>query len=73
MHQHVYEDAPASHQAKAGTPTMGGIIFAIAVLPLALDLQVPMLGEFLILVLGCAAIASATASGSRGASTIARS
>ncbi len=56
VRQNVYEDAPASHQVKSGTPTMGGIVFAVAVLPLALDLQVPMLGEFLILVLGCAAI-----------------
>jgi phospho-N-acetylmuramoyl-pentapeptide-transferase len=28
--QQVYEDAPRTHAAKQGTPTMGGIVFAIA-------------------------------------------
>jgi phospho-N-acetylmuramoyl-pentapeptide-transferase len=28
--QTAYEDAPQSHQAKTGTPTMGGLLFAIA-------------------------------------------
>ncbi|HET7815612.1 MAG TPA: phospho-N-acetylmuramoyl-pentapeptide-transferase [Candidatus Baltobacteraceae bacterium] len=32
--QHAYEDAPQSHQVKTGTPTMGGIVFVIALLPL---------------------------------------
>ena len=27
--QHAYEDAPASHQIKTGTPTMGGIVFLV--------------------------------------------
>jgi phospho-N-acetylmuramoyl-pentapeptide-transferase len=27
--QHAYEDAPKTHAAKSGTPTMGGILFAI--------------------------------------------
>ena len=30
--QPIYEHAPQSHQAKAGTPTMGGIVFIIATL-----------------------------------------
>jgi phospho-N-acetylmuramoyl-pentapeptide-transferase len=30
--QQVYEDAPQSHAAKTGTPTMGGVVFAIAAL-----------------------------------------
>lgn len=30
--QHVYQDAPASHSAKQGTPTAGGIAFLIAAL-----------------------------------------
>jgi phospho-N-acetylmuramoyl-pentapeptide-transferase len=34
MRQHAYEDAPQSHQVKTGTPTMGGIVFVIAMLPL---------------------------------------
>jgi phospho-N-acetylmuramoyl-pentapeptide-transferase len=28
--QTAYEDAPRSHQAKTGTPTMGGLLFALA-------------------------------------------
>ena len=28
--QPIYEHAPQSHQVKAGTPTMGGIVFIIA-------------------------------------------
>lgn len=32
--QHAYEDAPETHQKKTGTPTMGGVLFAFAVLPL---------------------------------------
>jgi phospho-N-acetylmuramoyl-pentapeptide-transferase len=28
--QHAYEDAPASHQKKTGTPTMGGLLFLAA-------------------------------------------
>jgi phospho-N-acetylmuramoyl-pentapeptide-transferase len=34
LRQRVYEDAPETHQAKAGTPTMGGICFVVALLPL---------------------------------------
>lgn len=29
--QHIREDGPASHSAKAGTPTMGGIVIVLAV------------------------------------------
>jgi len=32
--QRAYEDAPATHQVKTGTPTMGGICFVVALLPL---------------------------------------
>lgn len=31
LQQHAYEDAPATHQVKTGTPTMGGIVFVLAV------------------------------------------
>lgn len=54
--QHAYEDAPQSHQVKTGTPTMGGVCFVIALLPLLLDLQVPFLGQLFFVVAGCAAI-----------------
>jgi phospho-N-acetylmuramoyl-pentapeptide-transferase len=56
LRQHAYEDAPATHQVKTGTPTMGGIVF---LLPLAL---VPLAGggelsyATLFLVLACGAI-----------------
>ncbi|HXM18147.1 MAG TPA: phospho-N-acetylmuramoyl-pentapeptide-transferase [Candidatus Tumulicola sp.] len=36
LSQQIYEDAPSSHAVKAGTPTMGGIAFAIAALAGAL-------------------------------------
>ena len=29
-HQVAYEDAPKTHQTKTGTPTMGGVLFALA-------------------------------------------
>ncbi|MDP9023883.1 MAG: phospho-N-acetylmuramoyl-pentapeptide-transferase, partial [Candidatus Eremiobacteraeota bacterium] len=35
--QHAYEDAPQTHQKKSGTPTMGGILFAFAMFPLAIS------------------------------------
>jgi phospho-N-acetylmuramoyl-pentapeptide-transferase len=34
--QHIREDAPARHQAKAGTPTMGGILIIAAIAAAAL-------------------------------------
>ena len=30
LRQHAYEDAPKTHALKTGTPTMGGLLFAIA-------------------------------------------
>jgi phospho-N-acetylmuramoyl-pentapeptide-transferase len=30
--QHAYEDAPKTHAAKTGTPTMGGVLFLVALL-----------------------------------------
>jgi len=30
--QHAYEDAPKTHAVKSGTPTMGGLLFALALL-----------------------------------------
>jgi phospho-N-acetylmuramoyl-pentapeptide-transferase len=32
--QHAYEDAPETHKKKTGTPTMGGILFIVALLPI---------------------------------------
>jgi phospho-N-acetylmuramoyl-pentapeptide-transferase len=33
--QHAYEDAPKSHAVKTGTPTMGGLLFVLALLAVA--------------------------------------
>ena len=56
VRQHAYEDAPQTHQAKTGTPTMGGVVFVIA-LAAALALErVPLLGQLVLLVALCAAV-----------------
>ena len=55
-HQIVYEDAPKTHQSKTGTPTMGGLLFALA--PLVALAFAP-LRETLalaVLIYGCMAI-----------------
>src|SRR5581483_759298 len=39
--QYAYEDAPKTHQAKTGTPTMGGICFVLGILPLVLIATIP--------------------------------
>ncbi len=54
--QHAYEDAPETHQKKTGTPTMGGVLFAIAMLPMLANSQVPFEAALLTLVLLCALI-----------------
>lgn len=54
--QHAYEDAPETHQKKSGTPTMGGVLFAFAMLPLAINYRAPFATALAILVVGCAAV-----------------
>jgi phospho-N-acetylmuramoyl-pentapeptide-transferase len=56
LRQHAYEDAPQSHQAKSGTPTMGGILFAAALLPMLSSYAVPFVVPLLVLVLLCALV-----------------
>ncbi len=56
VRQRAYEDAPQTHQVKTGTPTMGGIVFVLATLPMAIDLRVPFVGELVFLVAACGAI-----------------
>jgi phospho-N-acetylmuramoyl-pentapeptide-transferase len=54
--QHAYEDAPATHQTKTGTPTMGGILFLLAPL-VALALTRDALAlDYAFLIAGSAAI-----------------
>ncbi|HVA27818.1 MAG TPA: phospho-N-acetylmuramoyl-pentapeptide-transferase [Candidatus Baltobacteraceae bacterium] len=54
--QHAYEDAPQTHQKKTGTPTMGGILFVLALLPLLAVKGVPFTMELFGLVALCAFI-----------------
>jgi phospho-N-acetylmuramoyl-pentapeptide-transferase len=54
--QIAYEDAPKTHQSKTGTPTMGGVLFALA--PLVAVLFAPYRETFALalLIYGCMAI-----------------
>lgn len=54
--QHAYEDAPQTHQKKTGTPTMGGIAFLVAMLPLLGMFRNPFAISLFFLVTACAAI-----------------
>jgi len=53
--QHAYEDAPATHRAKTGTPTMGGIVFVIAMAIAMLD-RAPLVLPLGFLVIACGAV-----------------
>lgn len=52
--QHAYEDAPQTHQKKTGTPTMGGVLFVVALFPMLTSLEIPYYGELLLCVALCA-------------------
>src|SRR5580698_1515724 len=57
--QHAYEDAPQTHQKKTGTPTMGGMLFAvapIATIAICLESMLPEAWPFALLMLGAGAI-----------------
>lgn len=54
--QHAYEDAPQTHQKKTGTPTMGGIAFVVALLPLLVAYRNPFCVALFFLVAACGAI-----------------
>jgi len=54
--QFAYEDAPETHQVKTGTPTMGGIVFVAALLPLLALRNVPFALSLFVLVALCAAV-----------------
>jgi phospho-N-acetylmuramoyl-pentapeptide-transferase len=61
LKQTAYEDAPQTHRQKTGTPTMGGISFVVAMLPLlagvySSESRWPFAGAMLFLVWACAAI-----------------
>jgi phospho-N-acetylmuramoyl-pentapeptide-transferase len=52
LRQSAYEDAPQTHQAKTGTPTMGGLLFGAALLPM-LSTRAPLALDLFGLVLLC--------------------
>ena len=54
--QHAYEDAPQTHQKKTGTPTMGGVVFAVAVLALLWPVRSPLVVALVLLVVLCALV-----------------
>jgi phospho-N-acetylmuramoyl-pentapeptide-transferase len=54
--QHAYEDAPQSHQKKTGTPTMGGVVFVVALLPMLVYLHDPVMIATLLLLAVCGCI-----------------
>ena len=54
--QHAYEDAPQTHQKKTGTPTMGGIVFVVALLAMLVYLRDPVMVATLLLVAICGII-----------------
>lgn len=54
--QHAYEDAPQTHQKKTGTPTMGGVAFVVALVPLLAMINNPFALALFCLVAGCALI-----------------
>jgi phospho-N-acetylmuramoyl-pentapeptide-transferase len=54
--QHAYEDAPQTHQKKTGTPTMGGVVFVVALLPMLVYLHDPVMVATLLLVAVCGII-----------------
>lgn len=56
VRQRAYEDAPETHQAKTGTPTMGGIVFVVVMLATLAIARLPLLPELSLLVVLCAGI-----------------
>ena len=54
--QHVYEDGPASHQSKSGTPTMGGVLFLAAALAAGALVHTAQAWLLIALTLACGAI-----------------
>ena len=53
--QQIREDGPASHSGKAGTPTMGGVVFilAAALISIILAGRSPLVYALLLVMLGC--------------------
>jgi phospho-N-acetylmuramoyl-pentapeptide-transferase len=56
LRAHAYEDAPATHRQKTGTPTMGGIGFVVALLAALAAVRVPLLWQLVLMVVLAAAV-----------------
>jgi len=56
VRQRAYEDAPATHQAKTGTPTMGGIVFVLALVPIFALRDLTLSEQIFFLVSACALV-----------------
>lgn len=56
IRQQAYEDAPQTHRVKSGTPTMGGLVFIVALLAVYAIARFPLLPELVFLVVVCGAI-----------------
>jgi len=56
LRAHAYEDAPATHRQKTGTPTMGGIAFVAALLATLAAVRPPLLWQLVLLVVLAAAV-----------------
>ncbi len=54
--QHAYEDAPQTHLAKTGTPTMGGVVFVVALVPMLASWGSPLVRDLFLLVAACAGV-----------------
>ena len=56
LRQHAYEDAPESHQQKSGTPTMGGLVFVLALALAIPATRAPLMLQLCLLAIACGAI-----------------
>jgi phospho-N-acetylmuramoyl-pentapeptide-transferase len=56
LRQHAYEDAPQTHQQKSGTPTMGGLVFVLAIAAAIPASRAPLVVELGLLVIACALV-----------------
>jgi phospho-N-acetylmuramoyl-pentapeptide-transferase len=56
VRQHAYEDAPETHREKTGTPTMGGLVFVVALVAALAIVPNHLFVDLVLLVIACAAI-----------------
>ncbi len=56
VRQHAYEDAPQTHRGKTGTPTMGGLVFIVALAAALSVARGALLADLVGLVVLCAAV-----------------